>query len=153
MTQVTFTPSEIAAQHNITAYQLSLATKVIIDNGRQAFYIVESASDPGTEYKVIWNRERKCLQCLPHNGKRCPASAHGLPCWHKRAAAAAEQLLRQAERRARQVEQARIEATAAYQVEQAINTAENALAALDRIAAKDAARAAYNYYEMAIGII
>ncbi len=52
--------------------------------------IVKSATVEGVEYKVVYNKEHKVLQCLPYNGGQvCGASASGKGCWHKRAALAA----------------------------------------------------------------
>ncbi len=117
MTQVLITIAALCSKHNITEEQFSNATKVIA-NGRKAFYIVESLSAPGQEYRVEWNDEYHCLQCLPHNGEACKASANGLQCWHKRAALAVEEHEQAKVRARRKLEQAEIEATPQYQAEQ-----------------------------------
>jgi hypothetical protein len=90
ITIILATIESICKKYNITPEQFSLATKVIA-NGRKAFYIVESLSSPRQEYRIEWNNEHHCLQCKPHNGEACKASAHCLQCWHKRAALAVEE--------------------------------------------------------------
>src|SRR5262249_47037896 len=56
-------------------------------------YIVKSASDPDTEYKVTWNRDFNRFQC------QCKASNQfGLECWHMRSAFVNEMMYRQAKR-------------------------------------------------------
>ena len=115
-----------------TPEQFSKATKVIA-NGRKAFYIVESLSVPGQEYRVEWNDEHHCLQCLPHTGEACPASKNGLQCWHKRAALAAEEHYRQEQAERRQSEQAEAESDPMYEIEQAFRDLEDSLDAVDRI--------------------
>lgn len=160
-TLILITIESICKKYNITPEQFSLATKIVA-NGRKAFYIVESASVPGQEYRVEWNNEHYCLQCRPHKGKVCKASEYGLQCWHKRAALAVEEYEQARVRAQRRQEQASIEATKEYQFEQLFRDLEDALANLDRIAAKadeweqsrrDADRTAYNYYELSLGII
>src|SRR6266571_9170188 len=117
MTLIIATIASICSKYNITPEQFDRATKVIA-NGRKAFYIVESLSTPGQEYKVEWNDEYKCLQCKPHNGEACPASANGLQCWHKRSALANQEHYKATEQARRQQEQATVEAKQEYQFEQ-----------------------------------
>ena len=155
------TIAAICSKYNISEEQFSKATKVIA-NGRKAFYIVESLSTPGQEYRVEWNTEHHCLQCKPHNGEACKASANGRQCWHKRASLAVEEYERAKVRAQRQQEQAEVEATEDYQFEQAVATLTDAMEGLERIARemdereqsrRDAERTVYSYYEMSLGII
>src|SRR5947208_3644473 len=100
-----------------TQEHIDRCERIIDLAANQVFYLVESISEPGTYYKVIYNREYRVIQCLPHNGRVCPASAAGCTCWHRKAAVAAEkqyQTLKAAER----IAQTRIEATTQYQQEQ-----------------------------------
>ncbi len=150
----------LCKKHHISREQFDLCTKVIA-NGVKAFYLVESASVPGQCYRVEWNDEHHCLQCLPHNGEACKASANGVPCWHKRAALANEEYFKAEQAARRKAEQAEIEATPEYQLEQAFRELEEALDKLDEIAAesdrreqarKDAERTRYNNFELSMGI-
>jgi hypothetical protein len=113
-----------------TPEQIDRCERVIDVTHHQVFYLVESLSEPGTFYKVIYNHQYRVLQCLPHNGRACPAAAAGNTCWHRKAAVAAEQeyqALKAAERKA----QERIEQERQYhreQAEQALYTAQLNLA-------------------------
>lgn len=101
-----------------TPEQIDRCERIVDLTHNQVFYLVESMSEPGTHYKVIYNRQYRVLQCLPHNGRPCPAAAAGCTCWHRKAAVATEmqyQGLKASERKA----VASIEATAEYQQEQA----------------------------------
>jgi hypothetical protein len=122
--------SAICSKYNISEEQFDKATKVIA-NGRKAFYIIESLSTPGQEYRVEWNVEHHCLQCLPHNGEACKASAYGLQCWHKRAALAVEEHEQAKMRARRQAEQVEIEATKAYRLERMMYELETLQAELE----------------------
>jgi hypothetical protein len=82
----------------ITVAQLDACSRLIDLNRRTVFYLVESASEPGTEYRVQYNPVLKALECLPHTGKACQASEHGCTCWHKRAALKSAELRRIAQR-------------------------------------------------------
>jgi hypothetical protein len=120
----------ICSKYNITPEQFDKATKVIA-NGRKAFYIVESLSTPGQEYRVEWNDEHQALQCKPHNGLACKASVNGLQCWHKRAALAVEEHEQAKMRARRQAEQVEIEATKAYRLERMMYELEASQAVAD----------------------
>jgi hypothetical protein len=111
MTTVTqHTPvSSIAAQYGVTQEQIDRTDRVIDYHLHKVFYLVESESEPGTYYRVEWNEQFGCLQCRPHHGRSCPASQQGIPCWHKRAALAAEKLYKAERQRERQREQAEVD--------------------------------------------
>jgi len=79
----------IYTQFNVTEAQVSAAHRICDLAAHIIFYIVESATTPGVEYKVVYNRSLKALQCLPFTGEPCKASVNGQGCWHKRAACAA----------------------------------------------------------------
>lgn len=139
-TIIVATIAAICSKYNISEAQFSKAT--YCESNGKGFYIVESASVPGQEYRVEWNDEHQCLQCKPHNGPACKASANGVPCWHKRAALAAEERFKATERSRRLNEQAREEATSEYAWEQYFRDLEDALDALDAIAQESDRRAA-----------
>ncbi len=80
----------------VTSEMLDRTHRIEHLNAHKVFYICESMSEPGTEYKIIYNPLLKCLECLPHTGKRCEASARGITCWHKRSALKASELRRAA---------------------------------------------------------
>src|SRR6266568_3379348 len=126
-TATAITPSTLCEKYHLTIEQLSAGTHVVL-NGTQHCVIVESASVPGQEYKIIWNSEYKVLQCTAHNGEACKASANGKQCYHKRVALAVIELEKAQSIR----EQAEIEATPEYQFEQLFRDLEDALNALDR---------------------
>ena len=118
----------------VTQEQIDACERVIDETNHQVFYIVASTSNPGTHYKVIYNRQFGCLQCLPFDGEPCPASVKGLTCWHKRAALAAEAEYKALKRAERQAEQRQVEATEQYQQEQlqfTIEVASRKLTALE----------------------
>lgn len=108
------TTTTLTSKYNVTEEQIDACHRVIDNNTHTVFYQVESQSNPGTYYKVLYNREHRVLQCTNfEGGPICPASAKGLPCWHKRAAVAAEEeykSLKAAEHHA-QVRQAECEMT------------------------------------------
>jgi hypothetical protein len=123
------TIATISAKYNITLEQFDKATRIIDCNRNKVFYLVESQTDPTIDpYHVEFNDQFRCLTCT------CKAGQQGIPCWHKRAALAAEEHYKRAQRRERLNEQARIEATKEYQLEQLFRDLEDALDALDRIA-------------------
>jgi hypothetical protein len=143
----------IAAKYNVTLEQMDKATHCST-NGEH-FYIVESQSEPNKEYHVKYNSQYNAPSCT------CKAGTNGRGCWHKRAALAAEEYFKATERARRLNEQATVEATEEYQLDQLFNDLEEALDALDRIAEesdrreqsrRDADRSAYLYYELALGI-
>lgn len=109
--------SRIKQEYNVTDAQLDACQRWERGNGT-IFYTVQSASVELCYYRVEFNTERRCLQCVPHSGEHCKASLHGLTCWHKRAAVAAERIYKYtiAQRRRREAEA--LERTAAYQSEQ-----------------------------------
>jgi len=76
------------ASYHLTRSQMSKCAAVQNGATGEYFYLVQSESQPGVEYKVIYNRESKVMQCLPFNGPVCKASEAGYNCWHKRAAKA-----------------------------------------------------------------
>jgi hypothetical protein len=59
MAQVLITIAAICSKHNIAPEQFDRATKVVM-NGK-AFYVVESLSTPGQEYRIEFNDEYHCL--------------------------------------------------------------------------------------------
>jgi SWIM zinc finger len=122
-------------QYNITIEQLDRATKII--DGNTVFYQIDSQTNPGTSYNVRFNHQFGCLTCT------CLAGQQGIPCWHKRAALAANELDKERVRRERQTEQAVVEATEEYQIEQLFRDLEEALDELDRIAEKSDEREAH----------
>jgi hypothetical protein len=155
------TTIEITIKYRVTIDQIDACQRWEDCGKNRIFYTVESQSEPGTYYKVVWNEQFGCLQCLPHNGRTCPASQHGIPCWHCRAAVAAEQLYKQELRRSRQQEQAEVEKTEAYALEQAMHELEESQAELDAYLAavdkrgqerKDAERTAYLNYCISLDI-
>ncbi len=80
-------------QYHLTDEQIDAATRFIDLKTRSVLYIVKSASDPDTEYKVTWNRDFNRFQC------QCKAaSQYGMSCWHTRSAFVNELLYRQAKR-------------------------------------------------------
>ncbi len=125
---MTSTYITLTTQYNITIEQLDRATKIIDCNTNTVYYQVDSQTNPGTAYNVRFNCQFGCLTCT------CPAGQQGIPCWHKRAALAANELDKERVRRERQAEQAAVEATKEYQLEQLFRDLEEALDALDRIA-------------------
>jgi hypothetical protein len=140
-TIIIVTIATICAKYNIAPEQFDKAMRIIDCNRNKVFYQVESQSDPTIEpYHVEWNDQFHCFSC------NCKAGQEGIPCWHKRAALAAEEHYKQQVRRERQVEQAAVEATEEYQLDQLFHELETALNALDKIAEesdeRDALRAA-----------
>jgi hypothetical protein len=60
---------------HVTLEQLAATHRIEqLSPDRRIFYIVESASEPGTEYLVQYNPVLKVLECLPHTGQVCQAS-------------------------------------------------------------------------------
>ena len=117
----------------ITAEQIDRCERTIDLRANRVFYVVESMSNPGTHYKVMWNEQFKRLQCMPFDGEACPASKEGLVCWHMRASLEAEKEYREFKKAEREA-QARIEATRQYQreqIEQAVAEAERRMAEFD----------------------
>jgi hypothetical protein len=140
-TIIIVTIATICTKYNITPKQFDKAMRIIDCNRNKVFYQVESQSDPTIEpYHVEWNEQFHCLSC------NCKAGQEGIPCWHKRAALAAEEHYNQQVRRERQAEQAAVEATEEYRLDQLFHELETALNALDKIAEesdeRDALRAA-----------
>src|SRR5205809_1395878 len=79
-----------AKTYEVTEEQLDACTRVINEQTRETFYLVQSASDPEKVYKVTYNMTHHCLSCT------CPAMnpptdelgyAKYMPriCWHIRA--------------------------------------------------------------------
>jgi hypothetical protein len=100
MATITCKADALAAYH-VSEEQISKVTL------QQDCAIVKSATVKGVEYKVVYNKEHKVLQCLPYNSSHvCGASASGKGCWHKRAtlAAIAINRLQAKERSARDAE-------------------------------------------------
>jgi hypothetical protein len=159
-TIIVATIASICAKYLISQEQFDLATKVIA-TGRKAFYIVESLSTPGQEYRVEWNDEHHCLQCLPHNGEACPASKNGVPCWHKRCAMANKEHFKAEQAARRQREQVEAESDPSYEIEHLFAELDRIFEKLDEIAAesdrkaqayRDAERNRYLNYELSMGI-
>lgn len=109
--------SRIKQEYNVSDSQLDACQRWERGDG-SAFYTVESASNPGTYYRVEWNAEHHCLQCKPHSGQHCKAAQAGFTCWHRRAAVASERLYKYEVAQARRREAEALERTAAYQSEQ-----------------------------------
>jgi hypothetical protein len=72
-------------RYEVTVEMIAKCARIVDLNARpaQIFYLVESATDAGVEYKVIFDRNHKLLTC------DCKAGRSGVNCWHKRAAVAA----------------------------------------------------------------
>ena len=84
------TIASLAAKYHITLEQYGKATRIIDCNRNKVFYQVESQSDPTIDpYHVEYNDHFHCLTCT------CKAGQQGIPCWHKRAALAAEEHYKQ----------------------------------------------------------
>jgi hypothetical protein len=81
--------------YEVTEAQLDACHRIVNLNTHQVFYQVESATEAGVEYTVIYNPVLKHLTCT------CKAGQNGIPCWHKRAALKAAEIYRQ-ERKAEQ---------------------------------------------------
>ena len=110
MTTINTRADALSAYH-VTAEQLSKVQAVQDGATGQWFYLAESSSKPGVEYKVVYNAEVKALQCLPFNdGPVCEASAAGIGCWHKRASLAAHAIYRLEQRQMRAQETQEVEA-------------------------------------------
>ncbi len=129
ITIIVATIASICAKYHITEEQFSKAT-YCTSNGK-GFYLVESASTPGQEYRIEWNDEYQCLQCKPHNGEACKASVNGLGCWHKRAALANQEHYKATETARRQREQVEVERSQAYRLERAMHELETLQADLE----------------------
>lgn len=125
---MTSTQITLTTQYNITIEQLDRATKIIDCNTSTVYYQVDSQTNPGTAYNVRFNRQFGCLTCT------CPAGQQGIPCWHKRAALAANELDKERVRRERQAEQAAVEATKEFQIENALQELAEIFRKLDEIA-------------------
>jgi len=125
---MTTTQITVTTQYNVTLEQIDKATRIIDMKTNTVFYQVESQTDPTQDpYRVEWNERFHKLTCS------CAAGQQGIPCWHIRAALAAETLNKAEIRRQRQAEQAVIEATKAYRLEQGLHQIEQAMRELDEI--------------------
>ena len=124
------TSTQITAitQYNITIEQLDRATKIIDCNTNTVYYQVDSQTNPGTSYNVRFNRQFGCLTCT------CEAGQQGIPCWHKRAALAANELDKVRVRNERKAEQETVEATKEFQIESALQELAEIFRKLDEIA-------------------
>jgi len=116
--------ADALASYHVTSEQLSKCELIQNASTGKYFVLVESANEQGTIYRVEYDREKKCLRCLPHTGTPCKAQEAGNGCWHKRAAFA---LFRLEQRQRRQAETAAVEETAEYREEHAIVDLEWAL--------------------------
>jgi hypothetical protein len=79
------TSIDLCRKYRVTESQISACTRYTDEVNHRVFYLVESASHPGTFYKVSFNPQFGVIQCKPHNGEPCRASLEGLVCWHIRA--------------------------------------------------------------------
>jgi SWIM zinc finger len=118
----------VTTKYNVTIEQIDRATKIIDCNTNTVYFQVDSQTTPGTAYNARFNPQYGKLTCT------CPAGEKGINCWHKRAALAANELEKVTTNLRRKAEQAAIEATEEYQMEQLFRDLEEALDALDRIA-------------------
>ena len=66
--------------YQVTENQLDACSRIVDLNQQQVFYLVQSATTPGVEYKVIFDRKHRVITC------DCKAGQEGSGCWHKRAA-------------------------------------------------------------------
>jgi hypothetical protein len=82
----------INEQYRVTDEQIDAATRFVNSATNEVLYIVRSASDPDTSYKVTWNRNFSRFAC------ECKASSIGMSCWHVRSALVNEMMYRQARR-------------------------------------------------------
>lgn len=87
---IELTSSEICQKFNVTETQIDKASRVLDLQSGKVFYQVESQTTDEI-YEVRYNSEFKRLTC------NCKAGQVGVPCWHKRAAAAAAFEYRQQE--------------------------------------------------------
>jgi hypothetical protein len=121
------TTAELCTKYHVTQEQIDACQRWEDCGLNRIFYTVESQSQPGVYYKVVWNTQFHVLQCLPHTGKHCEASLKGIPCWHKRAALAAEQLFKAELRREQEI----LEREEAYRFEQMLYEFERSQQELD----------------------
>ncbi len=105
----------VQESHKVTDSQLDAATRYIECKTNTVFYLVQSATNPDVQYKVVWNRQYRRFAC----DARCPANQHGVVCWHIRAAVANEIIYRQNKRdeaeAARRIEIEQAEQAAEYE--------------------------------------
>ena len=99
---------EVCEKHDITPQMFDKATPITW-NGSSHEYIVESLFQPDVEYRVTYNPRFGVLLCT------CKQVTG---CWHTRAALAAEEHYEASRLAKRQAEQAEIEATPEYQLDQ-----------------------------------
>lgn len=116
--------SLIAEQYNVTQEQIDRCDRITDYSRHKVFYQVESQTDSTLVYHVEYSNAHHVLTCT------CKAGQYGIPCWHKRAALAAEEVYKQeiAQRRA---EQEQIERDEAYQFEQMLHDLEESQAELE----------------------
>lgn len=108
MTTTINTREDALASYRVSPEQVAKCTPVQDGATGQWFYIVESATEAGKEYRVEYNRVFKKLTCT------CPAGIEGFSgCWHRRASLAAVAIDRvQAKERAARIAEAKeVEAT------------------------------------------
>ncbi len=129
---MTRTQIAITTQFNVTLQQIDRCDKVVDYGRRKCFYQVESQSQPDMTYHVEWNGKLTCT---------CKGAQAGYTCWHMRAALASEEL-RKTALRSRQAEQAEVEKTEAYKLEQMMHELEESQAELDAYLAEVDRRAA-----------
>lgn len=87
---VILTQAQIAERYNVTQAQIDRAERLIDMKTGEIFYQVSSQTTDET-YELRYNKEFHRLSC------QCKAAQNGIPCWHKRAATAAQHEHRQAE--------------------------------------------------------
>jgi hypothetical protein len=129
----------VTTKYNVTIEQIDRASKIIDGRDNSVYFQVDSQTTPGTSYNVRFNRQFGKLTCT------CPAGEKGINCWHKRAALAANELEKATANLRRKTEQAAVEATEEYQLEQLFRNLEESLEALDRIAEESDEREALRH--------
>ena len=112
---MTTTQITVTTQYNITLEQIDKATRIIDLKTNTVFYQVESQTEACQVYSVRYNKDFGCLTCT------CKAGQQGIPCWHKRAALAAEQIYKAEIRREREAERKAIESSEEFQIERALH--------------------------------
>src|SRR5205807_3425617 len=65
--------ADALASYHITDEMLSKCELIQNASTNKYFVLVESANEQGSIYRVEYDREKKCLRCLPHTGTPCKA--------------------------------------------------------------------------------
>ncbi len=74
------TEMTIFQEYRVTPEQVESCQRYIAEVTNQVFYLVPSAHEVGTYYRVNWDLNHGRFGC------QCKASANGMNCWHVRAA-------------------------------------------------------------------